>query len=214
MDTEEKINFLKEWLGKGSINVFGLPMSGKDTVGIRLAENLGARFLSSGMIIRAMEVEQNKHYTDSGDLAPTDVFYEWVLPYFGREDLRDSALILSSVGRWQGEEDEVMQAAREAGHEIKAAVVLNVSEADVMVRWDAVREAGAREGEETTQREDDKKRGVFEKRIAEFNQKTIPVLQHYQQLGMLVPVQADGTRDEVFNLLIDKLYEFATRKNY
>lgn len=214
MNTEEKINFLKNWLGKGSINIFGLPMSGKDTVGIRLAETLGARFLSSGMIIRVMEVEQNKHYTDTGDLAPTDVFYDWVLPYFSRDDLRDTALILSSVGRWAGEEDEVMNTAISSGHPIKAAVVLNVSEADVMVRWDAVREAGAREGEETTQREDDKKRGVFEKRISEFNEKTVPVLQHYQQLGMLVPVLADGTRDEVFNLLIDKLYEFATKKNY
>ena len=214
MNTEEKINFLKQWLGRGSINVFGLPMSGKDTVGIRLAETLGARFLSSGMIIRAMEAEQNKHYTDTGDLAPTDVFYDWVLPYFSSEDLRESALILSSVGRWAGEEDEVMKAALDAGHPIKAAVILNVSEADVMVRWEAVRDAGAREGEEITQREDDKRRGVFEKRINEFNEKTIPVLQHYQQLGMLVPVQADGTRDEVFNLLIDKLYEFATRKEF
>ena len=62
---EEKIAKIKEWLGTGSINIFGLPMSGKDTVGIRLAEALGARFLSSGIIIRAMEQEKNKHYTDA-----------------------------------------------------------------------------------------------------------------------------------------------------
>lgn len=214
MDMEEKIKTIKEWLGKGSINIFGLPMSGKDTVGIRLAETLGARFLSSGMIIRAMEAEQNKHYTDSGELAPTNVFSEWVLPYFAREDLRESPLILSSVGRWDGEENQVMDAAADAGHAIKAAVLLNISEADVMVRWEAVREAGTREGDELTKREDDKRRDVFQKRIDEFNQKTIPVLQHYQSMNILVPVQADGTRDEVFNLLIDKLYAFATRKNW
>ncbi len=214
MDMEEKIKTIKEWLGKGSLNIFGLPMSGKDTVGIRLAETLGARFLSSGMIIRTMEAEKNKHYTDSGDLAPTDVFFEWVLPYFAREDLRDSALILSSVGRWSGEEDQVMSAAEDAGHAIKAAILLNISEADVMVRWEAVQEAGAREGDEITKREDDKRRSVFQKRIDEFNQKTVPVLQHYQRLGILVPVRADMSRDEVFNEMIDKLYAFITKKNF
>ena len=211
---EEKIAAIKTWLGTGSINIFGLPMSGKDTVGIRLAETIGARFLSSGMIIRAMEAEQNKHYTDSGELAPTDVFSQWVLPYFEREDLKDSALILSSVGRWSGEEDQVMDAAASAGHAIKAAVILNVSEADVMARWDAVQESGAREGDETTKREDDKRKEVFQQRIEEFNKKTIPVLQHYQQLGLLVQVQADISRDEVFSLLIDKLYEFTLKKSY
>lgn len=206
---EEKIQTIKDWLGTGSIDVFGLPMSGKDTVGVRLAEVLGARFLSSGMIIRAMEQEKNQHYTDSGVLAPTDVFYEWVLPYFGREDLKDSALVLSSVGRWEGEEDEVMKAAAEGGHPIKAAVVLNISEADVQSRWETVKESGTREGQETTKREDDKRRDVFQTRIKEFNEKTVPVLKHYQELGKLVQVKGDGTRDEVFEGLIDKLHEFA-----
>ena len=52
---DDRIKTIKDWLGTGSINIFGLPMSGKDTQGIKLAEALGAKFLSSGMIIRAME---------------------------------------------------------------------------------------------------------------------------------------------------------------
>ena len=208
---EEKIEAIKKWLGTGSINIFGLPMSGKDTVGIKLAELLGARFLSSGLIIRAMEQEENKHYTDSGQLIPNDVFYKWVLPYFSRADLSNSALVLSSVGRWDGEENFVMNAAEDGGHPIKAVILLNVSEADVALRWEAVREAGVRESGEITKREDDKKREVFDTRIAEFNEKTIPVLKHYQQLGLLVPVQADMTREEVLNLVIDKLYDFSLK---
>lgn len=211
---EEKIAFIKDWLKTGSIDIFGLPMSGKDTVGIKLAELLGARFLSSGMIIRAMEKEQNQHYTDGGALAPTNVFYEWVLPYFDREDLRDSALILSSVGRWTGEEDQVMSAAANAGHPIKAVVLLNVSEADVQQRWETVRENGQREsGVQATKRADDQERSVFENRIAEFKQKTIPVMQHYQQLGKLIPVQADMTREEVIEAVVDKIYDFAKKNS-
>ena len=56
---EEKIETIKEWLGTGSINIFGLPMSGKDTQGIKLAEALGAKFLSSGLIIRAIRFDRH-----------------------------------------------------------------------------------------------------------------------------------------------------------
>ena len=211
---EEKIAKIKDWLGTGSIDIFGLPMSGKDTVGIKLAEMLGARFLSSGMIIRAMEKETDKHYTDGGSLAPTDIFYEWVLPYFGREDLANTALILSSVGRWEGEEDKVMEAARDAGHPIKAAVLLNVSEADIEERWNTVRETGLRESQmPVSKRVDDQEHDVFKKRIDEFNKKTMPVLRHYQDLGMLIPVRADMTREEVLDATIDALYDFARKEN-
>ena len=77
---EDKISAIKKWLGTGSINIFGLPMSGKDTQGLKLAEALDAKFLSSGLIIRAKEKETEKGYSEHGALIPTNVFYEWVLP--------------------------------------------------------------------------------------------------------------------------------------
>ena len=56
--TAVKVSNIKKWLGTGSINIFGLPMSGKDTVGKRLAELIGGEFLSSGDIIRDYEAKQ------------------------------------------------------------------------------------------------------------------------------------------------------------
>ncbi len=209
---EEKIIAIKNWLGTGSINVFGLPMSGKDTVGVRLAEMLGAKFLSSGMIIRTMEAEQKSHMTDSGQLLPTDIFYEWVLPYFGRKDLENSPLVLSSVGRWSGEEGEVMRAAENGGHPIKAAILLNVSEAEVLKRWETVKEAGKRDLSHTTSvRADDKDEATFQTRIREFNEKTVPVLRTYQQMGILVPVRGEMSREQVFESVVEELYKFASR---
>ena len=202
---EEKINKIKEWLGTGSINIFGLPMSGKDTQGIKLAEALDAKFLSSGMIIRAMEKESKQDLSSKGALIPTNTFYEWVLPYFERRDLFDYPLVLSSIGRWSGEEDQVMSVASGAGHEIKAAIILNVSEADVEKRFNASKELNDR-GE----RDDDKDLEVFKTRISEFRRKTLPVLQHYKTLGLLVEVNGDQTREAVFNELVEKLYKKAS----
>ena len=205
---EDKINSIKEWLGTGSINIFGLPMSGKDTQGIKLAETLNAKFLSSGMIIRAMEKESKQDLTSQGALIPTNTFYEWVLPYFERRDLFQYPLILSSIGRWQGEEDQVMSVAAGSGHEIKAAIILNISEADVENRFQE-----AKVLQDRGDRHDDKDLNIFHNRLQEFRTKTIPVLQHYKSLGLLIEVNGDQSRDAVFNEIIDKLYHKATTPN-
>ncbi len=202
---ETKLQTIKTWLGTGSINIFGLPMSGKDTQGIRLAEALNAKFLSSGIIIRAMEKETKNKYSTKGALIPTDIFYEWVLPYFERHDLLEYPLILSSVGRWSGEEEKVISAAADSGHHIKAVIILNISEADVENRFEASKSLGDR-GE----REDDRNIEVFRTRIQEFRQKTLPVLQYYKSLGLLVEVNGDQPRDAVFNEIVEKLYAKAS----
>lgn len=200
----DKISAIKNWLGTGSINIFGLPMSGKDTQGLRLAEALSAELLSSGIIIRAKEAEIHKGYSDHGALIPTDVFYEWVLPYFEKPELSDKPLILSSIGRWFGEEDAVIASAQKANHEIKAAILLNVSETDVEDRFEAAKILGDR-GE----RKDDKDIETFRTRLLEFRTKTLPVLQHYKSLGLLIEVNGDQPRDAVYEEIIDLLYKKA-----
>ena len=203
---ENKIEAIKQWLGTGSINIFGLPMSGKDTQGIKLAEALNAKFLSSGMIIRAMEQQTRNNYSGDGTLIPTNVFYEWVLPYFERSDLYRYPLILSSIGRWHGEEDQVMSVAAGSGHEIKAAIILNISEADVEQRFEV-----AKTLQDRGSRRDDKDLEVFRTRLKEFREKTLPVLQYYNSLGLLIEVNGDQSREKVFNELVDKLYAKASR---
>ena len=203
MNFNEKLEKIKSWLGTGSLNIFGLPMSGKDTVVMRLAEDLQAKFLSSGIIIRAYEAEQNEDMTGSGKLIPTNTFYDIILPYFSREELRNDSLVLSSVGRWSGEEDKIMEAAKAGGHEIKAVVMLDLTEEEVKNRFEAAKELNDR-GE----RADDANIEVFETRLAEFREKTMPVLNHYDELKMLVKVPASGSRDEVYTNVIDRLVEF------
>ena len=203
MNLNEKLEKIKNWLETGSLNIFGLPMSGKDTVGMRLAEDLQAKFLSSGIIIRAYEAEQNEDMTGSGKLIPTNTFYDIILPYFSREELHNDSLVLSSVGRWSGEEDKIMEAAKAGGHEIKAVVLLDLTEEEVKNRFEAAKELNDR-GE----RADDANIEVFETRLAEFREKTMPVLNHYDELKMLVKVPAIGSRDEVYTNVIDRLIEF------
>lgn len=176
-------------------------MSGKDTQGILLAEKLGGKFLSSGLIVRAKEKETNQNLTGKGALIPTNIFYEWVLPYFEREDLRDFPLILSSIGRWYGEETVVMSTAAGAGHDIKAVILLNISEADVESRFEAAKILNDRGG-----RADDQDAETFKNRLEEFRTKTMPVINHYRDLDLLITVNGDQSREAVFSEIVEKLY--------
>ena len=208
----DKIAKIKEWLGAGSINIFGLPMSGKDTVGVKLAEALGGKFLSSGLIIRTAAQEGRDGFSMTeyakGGLTPSELFYSWILPYFSLEELRPFPLVLSMVGRWSGEERAVMEAAANGGHEMKAVLLLNISEADVRGRFESVLALGDRD-----KRADDKSERIFTTRLEEFHEKVMPTVESYRQMGLIVPVQADGTREEVFNRAVDKLYDFAIDKS-
>ena len=109
-------------------------------------------------------------------LADTNKFRTIVLPYLARPDLKDFPLVLSSVGRWEGEEYDVITAANDAGHPIKCAILLNVSETEVKKRWE-----GARALQDRGQREDDRERKVLDTRIEEFIKKTMPVIETYRK---------------------------------
>lgn len=201
---EEQIEYIKSWLGTGSINVFGLPMSGKDTVSVNLAKVLGGRSLSSGDIVREMEKTTGQALTHEGKLIPSNIFYSWILPYFERPELKNIPLVLSSIGRWSGEEDEVMSVARASGHPIKAVIELRLSERDVMERWEAAKILGDR-----GMRADDVDPEVFKTRLVEYREKTIPVIEHYRDLGLLVPVTATLSREQVLDQVISSLADFA-----
>ena len=205
---EENLQIIKNWLGTGSINIFGLPMSGKDTVGVKLAEGIGGKFLSSGLIVRAMEEATNKNVTHEGKLMPTSLFYDWVLPYFEKAELKQFPLILSSIGRWSGEEDQVMSVAKTSGHPIEAVVWLQLSESAAIERWEAAKVLNDR-----GLRADDADPTIFQTRINEFREKTLPVLKHYQELGLLISVKAEGSREQVFDNVVKALADFAQHAN-
>ncbi|MFV0484783.1 MAG: adenylate kinase family protein [Candidatus Saccharimonadales bacterium] len=204
---EENIAIIKNWLGRGSINIFGLPYSGKDTVGVRLAQNLGGKFLSSGLILRDAEKNDKELAAElsKGMLVTPNKFLDIVLPYFARPDLSEFPLILSSVGRWNGEETPTINAANNAGHPIKAAILLNVSEADINTRW-----KDARVLQDRGQRTDDKEQAILNTRVEEFRTKTMPVIKKYHDMGILISVNADQPKEDVFSEVILKLAEFAS----
>ena len=190
---------IKNWLATGSINIFGLPYSGKDTVGKRLAADLGAEFISSGDLLRAA----GEKTQESGQLSPTNVFYDVVLPAFGWPEFDGKPLVLSSIGRWDGEQQRVIAATDAGGHPIKAVISLNISEDEVLRRWETSLAVGDR---------DDRSDATAEKittRLAEYREKTLPVIEYYRGMGLLIDVNGEQSRDAVYDEVIERLSKLA-----
>jgi adenylate kinase len=199
---EEKIAAIRAWLGSGSLNVFGMPFAGKDTQGGTLADLLHGTLMGGGEILRnsviPVHVEQAMA---EGALIPTEDFVKIVLPYLKQDKFAGKPLILSSVGRWKGEEEGVVRAVEEAGHEMKAVILLQVDEPTARSRHDQA-DIVADRGE----RADDSPEKLTN-RFNEFNTKTVPVIDYYRKRGLLIEVDGSQTPPAVTEQIIDGLYE-------
>lgn len=203
----EQLALVKAWLGTGSINIFGLPFAGKDTHGATLSQIFDAPLLGGGDILRGsydyMSPEVRKDF-DGGKLFPPDEYLRIVTPYLSKPEFTDRSLILSSVGRWIGEEQGVIKATEASNHPTKAVIYLTISEEVLHARWEKSQQAGDRGG-----RADDAQH-VLETRIHEFRTKTLPVIEVYRQKDLLIEINSDADKQEVLESIFARLLVLAT----
>ena len=199
-----QISTISDWLGTGSINIFGLPFAGKDDQTSRLQNLLGGNKLGGGDILRGSLTPEIKLYLDEGTLIPSALYVKVVLPYLSKPELAGKPLLLSSVGRWYGEEVGVMQVLEEAHHPLKAVIHLVVSREDALARLRKSKELNDRGN-----RDDDDERLLLT-RFKEFESKTMPVINHYRDLGLLIEVDATQSREDVQTSILAELAKRAT----
>lgn len=198
---ETQLHEIKEWLGTGSINVFGVPFAGKDTQGKRLADTLGGTLLGGGDILRGADIpDRVRRIVDSGMLIPTPEYVEIVLPHLANPALT-GPLVLSSVGRMFGEEQGVIQATEQAGHPIKVVPFLDIPPE---VAFERLAQANRGRADDTPDK--------LMVRFDAFQNSTLAVVDTYDRLGLMVPVEATGAEDAVFDATVHAIHEFAQQQ--
>lgn len=206
----DQLEKIKKWLGAGAINIFGPPFAGKDTHGRELARLFNAPLLSSGEVFRSNKdllTPEDRETLDTGGLPPSDVFLKLFTPYFAKEEFDGRPLILSSVGRWIGEEQGIIQAAEDAGHPIKAVVYLHLADNMVYKRRAASFELGDR-GDRPEDAEH-----MIATRLSEFNSKTLPVIDVYRDMNLLIEIDSDANREEVLKSILARLFMLASAQD-
>lgn len=199
---------IRNWLGTGSINLFGLPFAGKDTQGTLLAQQVNGILISGGDILR--HDHGNKKVQEimaAGGIIPSDLFEEIVIPYLSREELTGHPLILSEVGRVHGEAEVTLRATEKTGHPTKSVIFLTMDEAEVWRRFDISQETGDRGN-----RADDN-RAVLQNRLDRFREKVLPVISFYHDLGLLIEIDGSLPKESVTSEIMRALMQRAQSSN-
>lgn len=201
---DKQIAQISDWLGSGSINIFGRPFAGKDTQAEKMAELLNGNVIGGGEILRSQPIpDYVKQALDAGKLVPTDYYLSILIPYLSQPRLAGKPILLSSVGRWHGEEASIIKGTTEAGHEIKAVIHLVMTDQDVRQRLEAakaINDRGPRDDDELS---------ILENRLDEYRNKTLPVIEFYRQAGLLIEIDGTKTRQEVTQEILDELSKLA-----
>jgi len=207
----EKIPEITSWLGAGSINAFGVPFSGKDSQLRRLAKTLEGVHLSGGTILRNSDIPADiKAIMKQGLLIPTPDFVQIVLPYLSQAEFDGKPLLLSSVGRWEGEQEGVLEALETSGHPTKAVIYLNLEDSLARQRLEESLLEEELHEDSRGERDDDDHEHLTE-RLREFHEKTMPVIDYYRERGLLIEVDASLEKHEVENKIMNELAARALR---
>ncbi len=200
----------------------GPPGSGKSTQGQHLAEEWGLVNLSTGQMLRdevargtAMGLEAER-YMSQGQLVPPRIANDLMRATLAA--MRDRGFILDGYPRSIAQAEALDQILRDLSLSLDAAVLVDVAEETAVARLAsrlvcvscrrgytdselASDEMTCRAcGGQLVRRGDDNP-GVVRERFKVYHAEMQPVLEHYEEQGLLVVVDGNGSQAEVFERL-------------
>jgi adenylate kinase len=201
--------------------LLGPPGSGKGTQGERLQEDFRLPYYATGDILRAAVKKgtdvgkQAKEYMDRGDLVPDEVIIGVIAERLQQQEAADG-FILDGFPRTVPQAEALDAKMKELRREITAAILIDVSEGDVLRRlggrrtceenpghiyhleFDPPKQEGICDidGAKLTIRDDDKP-DVIKHRLATYREKTEPLISYYEERGILNHVEGERSPDEV-----------------
>lgn len=204
-----------------NIILIGLPGAGKGTQAEKINETYSIPHISTGDMFRqAMKDEtplglEAKKYMDKGDLVPDEVTVGIVRDRLKQEDCKDGFL-LDGFPRTIAQAEALKQILKDQQDKIDYAIHVEVPKEKLVERLTGRRvcpTCGAtyhvtynppkkeglcdRDSSKLIQRDDDRKETV-ENRLAVNIEQTQPLLDFYEEEGVLVTVNGDQSIDQVF----------------
>ncbi len=205
------------------IVLLGGPGSGKGTQAKKLTDTLGVPQISTGDIFRAAVKEgtpmglKAKGYMDRGELVPDDVVIGVVEERLTKPDL-DKGYMLDGFPRTVGQAQALDKILAGQSKGIDHVILVDVPDEELVKRLSGRRTCKNSEcgrmyhvmfnppkkegtcdvcGSELYQRADDSEATIRE-RLGVYNSQTAPLVDYYDQKGLLRKVEGVGPIDEIF----------------
>ncbi|HLH66512.1 MAG TPA: adenylate kinase [Solirubrobacteraceae bacterium] len=195
--------------------LFGPPGAGKGTQAERLRADFQLPFISTGDMLRANVRDQTelglqaKRYMDAGELVPDELIVAMAARRLGEDDARDG-FILDGFPRTVAQATALERKLASMGRRVTAALLIDVPDEEVVRRLSGRRvcvKAGHnyhiefdppkhdsvcdQDGSRLIQRDDDRP-DVIANRLRVYHEKTRPLVDYYDRLGLMRRI--DGTR--------------------
>ena len=201
--------------------LLGPPGSGKGTQGEKLQGDFRLPYYATGDILRAAVKEGTElgkkasEYMDRGDLVPDELIIEMIGERVQREEAADG-FILDGFPRTVPQAEALDEEMDDLGRKITAILLFDVGEEEIIRRLSGRRTCEADpphvyhvefnppekegvcdvDGSKLIVRDDDEPE-VIRKRLETYHQKTEPLVELYEQRGILQRIDGEQPPDEV-----------------
>jgi adenylate kinase len=180
------------------IVLLGPPGAGKGTQAQIIAGRLSVPAISTGDIFRANVSGQTalgrkaKVYMDAGDLVPDEITVAMVKDRLAETDAK-AGFLLDGFPRTIAQAEQLRESLSDLGHGLDRVLELVVEEEELVRRLSGRRMVV--DGE-MVQRDDDKPETVRH-RLRVYREQTAPLSGFYEQAGLLAPIDAIGSVEQV-----------------
>jgi adenylate kinase len=200
--------------------LLGPPGAGKGTQAERLAKDFALRYIATGNMLRQAFRDQTelgqkaKEYMDRGDLVPDELIIEMIKRALEEPDA-DRGFILDGFPRTETQAEALDEELKHLGRQLCSTLLIDVPEEEVVRRLSGRRvcvkgqhnfhvdfdppkhpDRCDVDGSRLIVRDDDRPE-VVQRRLAQYREKTAPLIDYYEKRGILRRVDGSRTADEV-----------------
>lgn len=210
------------------IVMLGAPGSGKGTQAKSLESDYGLPQISTGDLLRKAVADgtplgaRAKAIMDAGDLVSDEIVLDMITERIAQRDAA-RGFILDGYPRNRKQAEDLERVLTDRGRKLDAAVLMEVGHDVLMKRLTGRRTCSAngkllnvyfstqseidaclRAGGTLIQRDDDKEETI-RNRLQVYSRQTAPLIAHYEALGVLRTIAAEGPVADVYQRLVSAL---------